>query len=90
MKIKKGLTLRHIGKDYVIVVPGQGTVDMTSVYTLNEAAAWLWKQLENKDFTSEMMVDLLMLHYDNAIREQVIEDVKELVDNLVEQGLIIG
>ena len=48
MRVKKGLVLRHIGEEHVIVVPNRGTVDMTSVYRLNEVAAWLWKQFEDK------------------------------------------
>lgn len=90
MRIKQGLTLRHIGIEYVIVIPGQGTVDMTSVYTLNETAAWLWQQLEDEEFTMDTMVDLLMSHYDHVEQERVMDDVKALVDQLLKQGLIVA
>lgn len=88
MELKNGLVLRHIGGDYVIVDPGQGTVDMTAVYTLNEVAAWLWKQLEGKDFTCEQMVDLLTTRYD-VERERALKDVETLVKDFIQKGLMI-
>lgn len=88
MKAKKDLVLRHIGKEYIVVVPSQGTVDMTFVYYLNEVAAWLWKQLEKQDLTAEQMVDLLLQHYD-VEREQAVEDVEKLVESLIKHGLVI-
>lgn len=87
MKLKKELILRHIGREYVIVDPGQDTVDMASVYTLNEVAAWLWQQLEGEDFTHLDMVDLLMSRYD-VERQQAEKDVEKLVKGLVQKGLI--
>lgn len=87
MKLKSGLVLRHIGREYMIVDPGQGTVDMTSVYTLNEVAAWLWQQLENREFTCIQMVDLLTARYE-VEREQAEKDVETLVKDLLRKGLI--
>ena len=88
MKWKKGLVLRHIGNEYIIIEPDKGVVDMAKVYTLNEVAAWLWKQLEEKDFTVEQMEDLLMQRYEVKY-EQVRKDIETLLIQLKKQGLIV-
>lgn len=88
MKWKKGLVLRRIGNEYIIIEPDKGVVDMAKVYTLNEVAAWLWKQLEEKDFTVEQMEDLLMQRYEVEY-EQVRKDIETLVIQLKKQGLIV-
>jgi len=64
MKIKENLVLRRIGSEYVIIVPGKDTVDMTKVYSLNETSAWIWEQLKNEDFTIEQVVELVMQYYE--------------------------
>ena len=51
MRVKKGWFTPY-RREHVIVVPNRGTVDMTSVYRLNEVAAWLWKQFEDKGIHS--------------------------------------
>ncbi|WP_303010800.1 PqqD family protein [uncultured Bacteroides sp.] len=87
MKWKKGLVLRHIGNEYIIIEPDRGVVDMAKVYTLNEVAAWLWKQMEGKDFTAGQMEELLLHRYD-VQQEQARADVERLVADLKKQGLI--
>jgi hypothetical protein len=87
MRIKENLILRRIGNEYVIIVPDRGQVDLTEVYTLNETAAWIWEQFENKDFTFEQVVELMQEHYD-ADKERVMSDVNELLNVLIKGGLI--
>ncbi len=50
-KIKIRFSLRTIGSDHLIVAPSQDMVDLSTVYTLNRSAAWLWEQLKGKEFT---------------------------------------
>ena len=88
MRVKKGLVLRHIGEEHVIVVPNRGTVDMTSVYRLTEVAAWLWKQFEDKEFTAPQMVELLLQHYD-VEPDRAAGDVDKLIEDLKEHGLVV-
>lgn len=87
MRLRKGLVLRHIGKDNIIIDPDKGAVDMTRVYTLNEVAAWLWKQMEAKEFTAEELQELLMQNYE-VEHERAGKDVEALINQLKEQGLI--
>ena len=87
MKIKENLVLRRIGSEYVIIVPGKDSVDLTEVYTLNETSAWIWEQLKNKDFTMEDIVDLVLQHYE-VERERAMNDVQTFLDILRTGGLI--
>ncbi len=87
MKIKDKLILRHIGNDYIIIEPERDTVDMTKVFSLNESAAWLWKELKGVDFTEEYVAELLMKKYD-VDKECALEDVYKLIEVFKNQGLI--
>jgi len=79
MKLRDDLILRHVGNDYMIVDPSQDMVDMSTVFNLNDSAAWLWKELEGREFTKVMMIDLLMERYEVG-KEQAEVDVDKLVE----------
>lgn len=79
MKLRDDLVLRHVGEDYMIVDPSQDMVDMSTVFNLNDSAAWLWKELEGREFTKVMMIDLLMERYE-VDKEQAEVDVDKLVE----------
>ena len=63
MKINPELTLREMAGEYIIVNPFSDTVDMTQIYTMNETAAWLWQQMEGKEFTAEDIAEALCADY---------------------------
>ena len=92
MRLKEGLTVRKIGDDYVIVAPEQGMVDLSKVYSLNETAAWLWEQLEGKDFQLQDMIDYVREQYDveDLPDEQLAQDMEELVSFFNQNGLLIA
>lgn len=88
MKLRKDLVLRQVGKDHVIVDPGQDMVDMSKIFTLNNSAAWLWIQLQElEEFTSEKMVGLLKEQYE-VTEEQAKEDVGKLILLFKENDLL--
>jgi len=87
MKIRENLVLRRIGSEYVIIVPGHESVDLTEVFTLNETSAWIWEQLKNKEFTSETVVELMLQHYD-VDQDRAMKDVQAFLDILIEGKLI--
>ena len=65
MKIKKGFVLREVCGEHVIVGEGLGAVDFGKLLSLNETAAWLWKQaLDQEDFTAESLTEKLCGEYD--------------------------
>ncbi|WP_333887976.1 PqqD family protein [Sphingobacterium siyangense] len=87
MKLRSDLVLRTIGSDHLIVDPSQDMVDLSTVYTLNSSAAWLWEQLKGKDFTIDTIVDLLCENYDVDI-EQAKSDAEILLQDFQKQGLL--
>lgn len=79
--------LRHVGDDYIIVEPGQDQIDMSRVYTLNETAAWLWEQLQGKDFTLADVTTLLLDRYD-VDEQTATQDAAKLIELFQIQGLV--
>jgi len=45
MRIKKGLKIRNIAGEKVLIMQGQVGVDMTKVISFNNTAEWLWNHL---------------------------------------------
>lgn len=87
MKLRSDLVLRTIGSDHLIVDPSQDMVDLSTVYTLNSSAAWLWEQLKGIEFTSDTIVDLLCENYEVDI-DQAKSDAEILLQDFQKQGLL--
>lgn len=87
MKLREDLVLRDVGEDHVIVDPGQDMVDMSTVFALNDSAAWLWRQLVGQEFTGESMTEMLQERYDVS-EDQAKEDVDNLIDIFKKNGLL--
>jgi len=87
MKLRSDLVLRTIGSDHLIVDPSQDMVDLSTVYTLNSSAAWLWEQLKGKEFNIEGIVELLCENYDVDI-DQAKSDAETLLQDFQKQGLL--
>ena len=64
MKINKGFELREMCGEHIVIVTGVENIDFSKVISLNESAAWLWREVEEKEFTPEMLAELLMQQYD--------------------------
>ena len=46
MKTKKGFRLRELGGDYILIGESVELVNFNNLITFNEAAAYLWQQVE--------------------------------------------
>ena len=86
MKIKEGFVLRTICGQNVISGEGSANVNYSSLISLNETAAYLFKELQGKEFTEETAVDLLLDQYE-VDRPTAEKDVKALLAKWVEIGL---
>ncbi|MDR3011432.1 MAG: PqqD family protein [Sphingobacterium sp.] len=87
MKLRSDLVLRTIGSDHLIVDPSQDMVDLSTVYTLNITAAWLWEQLKGKEFNIDSIVELLCENYDVDM-DQAKSDAEILLQDFQKQGLL--
>lgn len=63
-------------------------VDMTRIISLNASAAWLWTQLENREFTTEDAVSFLTGHYD-VDKETAIYEVEGWLELLRQNDLLL-
>ena len=87
MKTRKGYTLRSLGKEFVLVAEGLEAVDFSRMISMNESAAFLWRSVEDKDFETETLVDLLLEEYD-ITRDVAENDVANLLQIWKEANLI--
>ena len=87
MRIKNGFRLREICGTYVVVPEGLELVNFNKMLSLNETAAYLWKEVEGKDFDAESLSKLLFEHYD--VEEEVARrDAEALLAKWIESGVV--
>jgi hypothetical protein len=87
MKIKNGFELREVCGENVIIAHGVDNIDFTKVISLNESAAFLWKQVAGLEFSEEDLVQLLLGEYE-VEESQAAEDVKALLTKWKAEGLV--
>lgn len=87
MKIKEGFILRTICGQHVISGEGTANVNFSQLISLNESAAYLFRSVVGKDFTPELMADLLMQEYE-VEQETALKDARDLCAKWQEVGLI--
>ena len=89
MKLKDNLTIRKIGDEHMMVSESGSGLDYTRVISLNNTAAYLVKEVQQKEFTKEEWVSLLMDKY-NVDKERAEADVQALIEKLDKEGLFIA
>ena len=87
MKTIEGYVLKSLGSQNLLVGVGAKVAHSGVLRKLNESAAYLWKSVEGKDFTEEMLVDLLLDEYEVS-REEATEAVKDLLKDWLEQKVV--
>ena len=87
MKKKKGFNLRNVCGEEIIVAEGKENIDFSNIISMNETSAFLWKNLEDNEFSVEDMANLLVNEYDVGYAT-AIADCKELVALWNEAGII--
>lgn len=87
MKTRKGYTLRSLGKEFILVADGFEAVDFSRMISMNESAAFLWKEVEDKDFDADMLTNLLMDNYD-IDHETAQNDVATMLKSWSDAGII--
>ena len=87
MKIKEGFTLRTLCGEHIVVGEGLDQVNYNRIISLNGTAAYLWEQVQGKEFTLDDLVTLLTDQYDVS-PERALEDVKQMIVSWQEQDLV--
>lgn len=87
MKIKEGFTLRTMLGENIVVGEGLTQVNFNKLITLNETAAFLWKEVSGKEFTKQDLVQLLLDNYE-VEEERASADVDKLVETWIKEGIV--
>ena len=87
MKINQGFELREMCGEHIVIGTGVENIDFSKVISLNESAAWLWKEVEGRDFTPETLAALLVEQYD-VDAEVALADAKALAGQWISVGIV--
>ena len=87
MKIIEGFRLRDVMGQATVIGEGVNQVNFNKLITLNSSAAFLWKQVEGKEFDDTMLADLLVEEY-GIDREIAEKDSKAIAAQWLEVGLV--
>ena len=88
MTINKGFELREMCGEYIIIATGKENIDFSKVISLNESAAWLWSQVEGKEFTPDTLAALLMQKYD-VDEATALTDATRLANLWLGEGIVV-
>ena len=86
MKIKDGFVLRDMCGEYIVAAEGLQNINFNKLISLNATAAFLWKELEGKEFTVEDMAQLLVDEYEIDM-ELALTDSANLIKSWIEAGI---
>lgn len=87
MKAKPGFNLRVVCGENIIVAEGEENIDFSNIISMNESSAYLWKNIQGKDFTHADLVKLLTDEYE-VDEATALHDVKVLTDLWQQAGII--
>lgn len=67
MKVIPGFALRPLGNEYLLIAESVDLVNFNAMITLNESAAYLWRNVADKEsFDVDTLTELLLAEYDVA------------------------
>lgn len=87
MKAKPGFNLRVVCGENIIVPEGEENIDFSNIISMNESSAYLWQNIQGKEFTHEDLVGLLTQEYE-VDEATALKDVKALTELWLQAGII--
>lgn len=88
MKIKNGFVLREVCGEQVIVGEGLDAINFGKLLSLNETAAWLWKEAKAMDdFSVDTLAAKLCEEYEVSSAEAK-ADVAEMIAEWQSVGVV--
>ena len=87
MKAKPGFNLRVVCGENIIVADGEENIDFSNIISMNESSAYLWQNIQGKEFTHEDLVGLLTQEYE-VDEATALKDVKALTELWLQAGII--
>ncbi|MBO4811030.1 MAG: PqqD family protein [Prevotella sp.] len=87
MKVKNGFKLRSVCGEYIIVAEGVENIDFSRVISLNDSAAYLWKNIQDKEFNADDLAELILEEYE-IDKETATKDSENLINQWKDAGII--
>ena len=87
MKTVLGFTLRPLGKEFIITAESIKQINFNRMISLNESAAYLWKEVNGKDFNAEDLAKLLEERYE-VDHETALRDSEAIIAKWIEAGIV--
>lgn len=87
MKTKIGFNLRQICGENVIIAEGEENIDFSNIISMNESSAYLWKKIQDKEFSEDDLVELLIEEYE-VDEVTAKSDISSLVKSWLNAGII--
>jgi hypothetical protein len=89
MRTKQGFRLRELGGDYILIGESAELVNFNNIISLNEAAAYLWQAVQDKEFDVETLTQLLLAEYE--VEEDIArKDAQATIDDWQKIGIVVG
>lgn len=86
MKIKDGFVLREMCGENIVAAEGIENINFNKLISLNESAAYLWRELIGKEYTTEEMAELLIVRY-GIDKELAMTDSANLCEAWINAGI---
>jgi len=87
MRKKQGFELRRVGGEDVVVPGGVENVDFSRIVAMNGSAAWLWRELGDRDFTASTLAQMLCARYEVG-EAAAAADAAELLARWLDAGIV--
>jgi hypothetical protein len=87
MRQKKGFRLRTVCGENFIVAEGLTNIDFSSIISMNDSSAFLWKKVEGTEFNVDDLVSYLCEEYE-VDEPTAKDDISLLVKTWKEAGIV--
>lgn len=88
MRVIPGFALRPLGNEYLLIAESVELVNFNAMITLNESAAYLWRNVADKEsFDEQTLTNLLLAEYEVS-PEQAHEDACKTIESWKEANLL--
>lgn len=88
MRLNPDFKLNVVSGESMLVNTSKRAVDLTTVYSLSETAAWLWKKIGDAEFDEDMLAQWVFDEYDIDMFSAS-KDVKDLLAQWKRFGIAI-
>ena len=87
MKTKKGFKLRTVCGENIVVAEGIENIDFSRIISMNESSAYLWNNVQGKEFDADTLVKLILDEYDTD-EATARRDIDQLLQKWLEAGIV--